>query len=285
MSANEFDLVEYLSDARRWADDSLSRLLPSAEGREGPGEADPGRLIDAMRYAVLSGGKRMRPAITLAACEAAGGSREKAEAGACAVELIHAYSLVHDDLPAMDDDDERRGQPTVHVRYGEANAILVGDALLTHAFFVLASAEALDASQRAASIACLARHAGVFGMVGGQARDLALGQAIEDLDVLERVHAEKTGGLYAAAAAMGAIAAGADQAVVERLESYGRDFGVAFQHADDVLDDEQAVLRDQAARRLEALAAACQECAASFGDAGHALAAAADWVLLRGRPG
>jgi geranylgeranyl pyrophosphate synthase len=285
VSASDFDLSSYLTDARSWADESLSRLLPSDEGRAGPGEADPGKLIEAMRYAVLSGGKRMRPAIALAACEAAGGRREQAVAGACAVELIHAYSLVHDDLPAMDDDDERRGQPTVHIRYGESNAILVGDALLTHAFYVLATAEALDASQRAASIACLARHAGVFGMVGGQARDLALGQAIEDLEVLERVHAEKTGGLYAAAAAMGAIAAGAEDAVVEALESYGRDFGVAFQHADDVLDDEQTVLRGEAAERLEALAGACRDRAARFGDAGRALAAAADWVLLRGRPG
>jgi geranylgeranyl pyrophosphate synthase len=237
-----------------------------------------------MRYALLSGGKRMRPAVLLAACEAAGGERSQARAGACALEMIHAYSLVHDDLPAMDDDSERRGKPTVHVRFGEANAILIGDALLTHAFAVLAGAAELDAAQRVASVATLARHAGVFGMVGGQARDLALGQAIDEIELLERVHAEKTGALYAAAGALGAIAAGSTPEVIADLEAYGLDFGVAFQHADDVLDDEQTPLRSAAAQRLAQLRESCSARAEGYGDAGRALSALGDWVLARGKP-
>lgn len=280
----DFDLPAYLLEARRWIDEALAHALPTEEGRTGPGVADPGGLIEAMRYAVLSGGKRMRPALVLAACEASGGSRAQARAGACAIELIHAYSLVHDDLPAMDDDAERRGKATVHIRYGEANAILVGDALLTRAFATLAAAPELDAGQRSECVGVLARHAGIFGMVGGQARDLALGQAIDDIDLLERVHREKTGALYAAAAALGAIAAGASPAVVSELEEYGRDFGVAFQHADDVLDGEQAVLRGAADRRLAELSESCRARARNFGDAGRALSAVADWVLARGRP-
>ena len=170
----------------------------------------------------------------------------------------------------------------MHVRFGEANAILVGDALLTHAFAVLANATGLSPEQRIASVQVLARHAGVFGMVGGQARDLALGQSIDRLEVLERVHAEKTGALYAAAGALGAIAADADEAWVAQLEAYGLEFGIAFQHADDVLDDEQTVLRKAARARLHELAASCRARAASFGDAGRALEAIADWVEARG---
>ena len=277
-----FDLPTYLDRQREWADAQLDTALPRVDDHSGVGEADPGRLIEAMRYAVLQGGKRMRPVLVAAACEAAGGKRDAARAGACALELIHAYSLVHDDLPAMDDDAERRGKPTVHVAFGEANAILVGDALLTHAFAILAGAEELDAAARIASVAVLAECAGVRGMVGGQARDLALGQAIDDLAVLERVHAEKTGGLYAAAGALGAIAAGAGPSEVAALRRYGLEFGIAFQHADDVLDGEQEVLRTAARARLEELGASCRAIAAGFGEGGAPLAAVADWVVARG---
>ena len=163
---------------------------------------DPMRLREAMRYAVLGGGKRMRPIVALAACRAAGGTVEDGLPAACAIEMVHAYSLVHDDLPAMDDDTERRGRPTVHVAFGEGPAILVGDALLTRAFGVLAEAGRERPKARVAeAVAKLAHWAGIDGMVGGQALDLALGQDVDDLDTLERVHLLKTGGLYAAAAA------------------------------------------------------------------------------------
>lgn len=278
-----FDFDAFVAETKRWADDALAQRLPRDKA-DAVGAADPGRLIEAMGYAVLDGGKRMRPIVAAAACQAAGGERDAAAAGACAVELIHAYSLVHDDLPAMDDDAERRGKPTVHVAFGEANAILVGDALLTHAFAILAAETRLDPAARVASVAVLARHAGVHGMVGGQARDLALGQAIDRIELLEEVHAEKTGGLYAAAAALGAIAAGADEATVARLERWGLDFGIAFQHADDVLDDEQEPLREAAARRLAELEESCVATAESFGpERGGPLAAIARWVAARGR--
>lgn len=283
MAASDFDFARFVDETRAWVDGELAARLPKPRPAS-VGQADPGRLIEAMNYAVLSGGKRMRPVMAAAACAAVGGEREAASAGACAVELVHAYSLVHDDLPAMDDDHERRGKPTVHVEFGEANAILVGDALLTHAFALLGGAPELDAGKRAASVVVLSQHAGVHGMVGGQARDLALGQAIDRIELLEEVHAEKTGGLYAAAAALGAIAGGADPATVERLERFGLAFGIAFQHADDVLDGEQAPLRQAAAARLAELTDACIDIAQSFPQGrGAALAAIARWVLARGR--
>jgi geranylgeranyl pyrophosphate synthase len=211
-----FDLQQYMEDRRGRVDAALDAILPEPTDTA----SDPGRLREAMRYAVMGGGKRMRPVVTVAACEAAGGTVERALPAACAIELIHAYSLVHDDLPAMDDDSERRGQPTVHVAFGEDKAILVGDALLTLAFEVLAFGTPGHRTQgRAAEVVVkLARHAGIDGMVGGQAMDLVAGQDIRNLELLEAVHAKKTGGLYAASGAMGALLAGAEDDVVERLE-------------------------------------------------------------------
>ena len=270
-----FDLASFLADRRRQVDEALSRALPAVGD-------DPGRLKEGMRYAVLQGGKRMRPMITLAACEAAGGVAERALPACCALEMIHAYSLVHDDLPAMDNDLERRGLPTVHVKFGEPNAILIGDALLTLAFEVVAGGAAgLAGGRVAAQVVALARHAGIAGMVGGQAMDIELGQDIGDLEVLERVHALKTGGLYAAAGAMGAHAAEADPEAVRALERWGLLFGIAFQHADDVLDDDQRSLRALALARVDALVAECHGLAAGFGARGAALRALAAWVQER----
>ena len=243
---------------------------------------DPMRLREAMRYAVLGGGKRMRPIVALAACRAAGGTVEDGLPAACAIEMVHAYSLVHDDLPAMDDDTERRGRPTVHVAFGEGPAILVGDALLTRAFGVLAEAGRERPKARTAeAVAKLAHWAGIDGMVGGQALDLALGQDVDDLDTLERVPLLKTGGRYAAAAAMGGLLAGADDAAVEALDAWGRAFGVAFQHADDVLDGDQPRLRQAARARVGELVARCREIAGGFGEAGELLASIAQWVSDR----
>jgi geranylgeranyl pyrophosphate synthase len=273
MTSSAFDLSTYLKDRRARVDAALRGALPE------PGEDDPGGLKEGMRYAVLQGGKRMRPMVTIAACEAVGGAADDALPPSCAVEMIHAYSLVHDDLPAMDNDLERRGLPTVHVKLGEANAILVGDALLTHAFTVLAGG--LPGARAAAAIGRLSHHAGIFGMVGGQALDLVHGQDIRDLEVLERVHALKTGGLYAASGAMGAIAGGADPAGAERLERWGLCFGIAFQHADDVLDDDQVALRPQALARVDALVRECDDIAAAYGDKATALRALSAWVAER----
>ncbi len=275
MTTSTFDLHAFLVDRRRRVDAALAEALPAPVD-------DPGRLKEGMRYAVLQGGKRMRPMITIAACEAAAGATELALPACCALEMIHAYSLVHDDLPAMDNDLERRGLPTVHVRFGEANAILVGDALLTLAFGVLArGAAGLPGDRVAAQVGVLARHAGILGMVGGQAMDIELGQDIGDLALLERVHALKTGALYAAAGAMGAHAASASPAAVDALERWGLAFGIAFQHADDVLDDDQQSLRAQALARVDALVDECDRIADGFGERAAALHACARWVRER----
>lgn len=268
-----FDLKAWTDDRRQRVDAALDDVLPAPAG------ADPGRLREAMRYGVLMGGKRMRPLLTIAACEAAGGAVEHALPPSCAIEMIHAYSLVHDDLPAMDDDAERRGRPTVHIAFGEANAILVGDSLLTMAFDVLArGAEVAPEGRWLPAVLKLAHHAGIDGMVGGQAMDLEAGQDIRDLRELEAVHAKKTGGLYAASAAMGALAAGADDATVDRLERFGLLFGIAFQHADDVLDDDQKALRAEALARTDALVSQCLDLAEPLGAPAEPLRGIARWV-------
>ncbi len=271
----DFDVKEYFEHRRGQINAALDQALPQVPD-------DPGRLREAMRYAVLDGGKRMRPLLVVAACEAAGGSVEAALPAACAIEMVHAYSLVHDDLPAMDDDAERRGKPTVHVAFGDANAILVGDALLTHAFTTLSSgAAAAPGGRLLEAVVKLAHHAGIDGMVGGQALDLQAGQDIDDLGMLERVHALKTGGLYAASGAMGALSGGANDDVATRLEAFGLAFGIAFQHADDVLDDDQKALRDKALARVDELTASCLDHVASLGDAAEPLRGIARWVAHR----
>ncbi len=193
---------------------------------------------DPLRYPVFGGGKRVRPALVIAAHEAVSGSDDPAPAlaAAAAVELVHTYSLVHDDLPAMDDDDERRGQPTVHVLFGEAMAILVGDALLTEAFAALADAPA-PAEARIAMVARLAGAAGHAGMVGGQVADIR-GRDL-DLDALTELHAGKTGALITASCVLGGLSAGADAPTLAKLAAFGERVGLAFQLADDVLDADQ----------------------------------------------
>jgi len=196
----------------------------------------PEKLRDAMNHSLLGGGKRLRPALVLIAAEACGGNESAAMPVACALELVHTYSLIHDDLPAMDDDDLRRGRPTCHKVYGEATAILAGDAMLTYAFGLLAS-HAPSPEQGVALIRLLADAAGLEGMVGGQQLDLeaegAEGLTHEDL---VRIHERKTGRLIAASAAAGGIVAGADQATVEKLHEFGMVSGLAFQVTDDILD-------------------------------------------------
>jgi farnesyl diphosphate synthase len=190
-----------------------------------------------MRHAVLNGGKRMRPLLVYATGTALGASEASLDAAAAAVELIHCYSLVHDDLPAMDDDALRRGQPTVHVAFDEATAILAGDALQTLAFEVLVNAPQ-DAAQRVAMLAELARASGVAGMCGGQALDIDATGAQINVRELERLHALKTGALLRCAVRLGALAANADAAQHAALDRYADALGLAFQIRDDLLDIE-----------------------------------------------
>jgi geranylgeranyl pyrophosphate synthase len=196
----------------------------------------PARFVEALRWP--QGGKQIRPAIVLAAYGAVTptpGDLSPALPAAAAVQLVHTYSLVHDDLPSMDDDDERRGRPTVHVAFGEAAAVLVGDALLTEAFAVLVTGPA-TADRKLEMVAVLAAAAGARGMVAGQAADVGLGGPVADLEALTRLHAGKTGALITACAVLGGLAAGAEPGARAALERWGRAVGLAFQLADDVLD-------------------------------------------------
>lgn len=199
----------------------------------------PPALSTAMQYSLLDGGKRLRPVLCLAFADAVSGTLNGggtvADDAACALECIHTYSLVHDDLPAMDNDDLRRGRPTSHKAFGEAMAILVGDALLTDAFTMLATGPEKEHAIRGRMVAELARASGAGGMVGGQVLDIAEDRPAE-LDYLLRLHRHKTGALITAACRLGAIAGGGDSAAVEAAQVFGDSIGLAFQIADDLLD-------------------------------------------------
>lgn len=220
--------------------------MTRAAASDGPPDAHrpPEHLVAAMRYAVLSPGKRLRPKLALAAAEAVGGRADDALPAACAVEMIHAYSLVHDDLPSMDDDDLRRGQPSCHKQFDEATALLAGDALLTEAFAVLSDPEPFGAGRplspdsRARAVRLLARAAGGGGMVGGQQDDVdAEGQRL-DAGALIGIHRRKTGRLIQVSAVLGALCGGGTEDDIDRLGAYGTHVGLAFQLVDDVLDDD-----------------------------------------------
>ncbi|HET6554530.1 MAG TPA: farnesyl diphosphate synthase [Dyella sp.] len=215
------------------ADEALARSLPSED-------TAPFELHRAMRYAVLGGGKRLRPLLVYAAGHAFGENGSRLDAPACAVELIHAYSLVHDDLPAMDDDALRRGRPTCHIVFGEAMAILAGDALQALAFELLAHDVALgvDPARCVEMLRVLGRACGAEGMAGGQALDLAAVGRRLTLPELEHMHACKTGALIRASVQLGALAAGAPDDVLAALDRYAHAVGLAFQVRDDILDVE-----------------------------------------------
>jgi len=219
------------AEYRKRVDAALERCLPDAD-------EPPQRLHEAMRYAVLGGGKRVRAILVYASADAVGGTSEGLDAPACAVELIHAYSLVHDDLPAMDDDELRRGRPTCHRAFDEATALLAGDALQSLAFEVLSSdpSLAVTAERRCRMLELLSKAVGSRGMAGGQAIDLgAVGRSLS-LEELEQMHLRKTGALIRASILLGALCASADDASVEKLDEYARCVGLAFQIQDDVLD-------------------------------------------------
>ena len=234
----QFDLTKYLNEARRLIDHRLESLLD--------GHSVSTRLYHAMHYSLMSPGKRLRPVLCLAAAEAVGSGRtEMVMRTACAVEMIHAYSLIHDDLPAMDDDDIRRGRPTCHIHFDEATAILAGDALLTLAFEILAEPEAepeadpdAGPSRRISVIEKIAKAAGNRGMIEGQMRDIAAQRHHLDIESLKTIHNLKTGAMIDAAVSAGAIAGGGTDRQVHALSMYARSLGLAFQVTDDVLNVE-----------------------------------------------
>ena len=225
-------LRTYLRNRKGLVDAALDRLVPT-EGKE------PEEIFKAMRYSLFAGGKRLRPILCIAAAEAVGGPLDHIMPVACALECIHTYSLIHDDLPAMDDDDFRRGQPTNHKVFGEAMAILAGDALLTEAFSILAEAarmDGMDASRLLRAIADIARAAGVWGMVGGQVMDVRSEGKTVDTDILYGIHERKTGAMIRVSVRSGALLAGGTEGQMTALSDYGRRIGLAFQIADDMLN-------------------------------------------------
>ena len=309
-----YDLSRRLAEIRSRVEERLKEALRPESGF-------PESLREAMRYSLLAPGKRLRPALAVLAAEACGGNHADPWPAACAVEMIHAYSLIHDDLPAMDDDDLRRGLPTCHKKFGEALAILAGDALQTTAFQVLA--EGYPPATAAACCKELARAAGPAGMIGGQVDDMEAsgrrepaGQAHQPahagrspVETLEHLHARKTGALIRASLKLGALAAHAPDPppseTLERLDGYGRRLGLAFQITDDLLDVEGSADRagkrvgkdaargkltypgllgpDESRRRAERLCREAREQLAPLGPAAAGLLALASFVLERDR--
>ncbi len=288
--------------------DSILHLVPEIDRALataiGPREGCPPRLQAAMAHSLLAPGKRLRPLLVLLAAQACGSPPDGAMPAACAVEMVHTYSLIHDDLPAMDDDDLRRGQPSCHVAFDEATAILAGDALLTRAFEVLAT-ELRPAEVALACCATLSAAAGMSNMVGGQADDLDGSRGAVSLPRLESIHRRKTGAMLVAALRMGGIIAEADDDQLRRLTKTGESLGLAFQIIDDLLDcegDESSLgkrtMKDSrrnkltfpgvmgmAASRARAddLTQAAISALAPFGDAGKPLVALAAYLLDRNR--
>jgi len=211
---------------------ALSNLLPQPAGHQAV-------IMEAMRYATLGGGKRLRPFLVVETARMLGGNLDNAMVVGCALECLHVYSLIHDDLPCMDDDDLRRGKPTVHKAYDEAIAVLAGDGLLTFAFELLASEAAhSDPAVRVRLVAELAKAGGHIGMIGGQVVDISVAEGERDEALITELQAMKTGALIDFAARAGGIISGVDAAAVEKLSSYARDMGLAFQIQDDILDIE-----------------------------------------------
>jgi geranylgeranyl diphosphate synthase type II len=219
----------YLERLKEMVDEALESFMP-------PADSHPERLVSAMRYSLFAGGKRIRPILVVAAAEAAGGNAEMALAPACAVEMVHTYSLIHDDLPAMDDDDFRRGRPTCHRTFDEGTAVLAGDALLTLAFKVLADAVNQIPEKGIRMVKELAEAGGWRGMIGGQQVDLDSEGSVPDLPVLEYIHTHKTGALIRCSVIIGGLSADADEPFLHAVGRYGEKLGLAFQIVDDILD-------------------------------------------------
>ncbi len=224
-----FDLKTYLDTRRQSVEAELNRRMPAEATR-------PAILHRAMRYSVMAGGKRLRPILCTAACEAVGGNSQTALLPGIAIEILHTYTLIHDDLPCMDDDALRRGRPTSHVVFGEANALLAGDALLTLAFEWLAQSTPPPPYLASQLVYELATASGSQGVIGGQVEDLAAEGREADADLVDYIHRHKTAALIRAAVRMGGLCGGASPAALEALTQYGNCAGLAFQIADDILN-------------------------------------------------
>jgi len=297
MQASRLD--SYLKEKKMLVEEALDRLLP-------PSDQEPKKLHDSMRYSTMAGGKRLRPILAIAACELCGGCGADILPPACGLELIHTYSLIHDDLPCMDDDDLRRGRPTNHKVYGDAMAVLAGDALLTLAFECFAG-RGLQANVRPTVLAAIGHQvavaAGSAGLVGGQVMDIQQYSKDRQLETLETTCYKKTGCLIEVSLELGALFAGADEARLASLCTYGRKVGLAFQVADDILnvtgDAEKlgkAVRSDAAHDKItfpellgvegaaaygKKLIAEAKSSIASFGDSAWMLRELADFVIER----
>lgn len=223
------ELLQELQKKQEMIENALSDYVPATENEQGT-------IYRAMRYSLLAGGKRLRPVIMLLACELCGGRAEDALPFACALEMIHTYSLIHDDLPAMDNDDLRRGKPTNHIQFGEAMAILAGDGLLNKAFEITADSKTVPAEVAIRAISVLANASGTEGMIGGQVVDIENEEKSLTMNQLQYLHSLKTGAIIRAAGVVGAIVAGADAEKVKALDDYCLNLGIAFQIRDDILD-------------------------------------------------
>jgi len=290
------ELANYLNEVVADVDAAMDGFLPASDER-------PGSIHEAMRYCVFAGGKRLRPVLCIAAAEACGGRREDAFAAACAVELMHTYSLVHDDLPCMDDDDLRRGRATCHKVYGEGMAVLCGDALLTEAFAVVAKSGGSERFTAAEMISELALAGGSRKLIGGQVLDLEGEGKKLSKEELVRIHEAKTAALLVTSLRLGAMSANAEPEVIEALTEYGYSLGLAFQVIDDILDVTQSseglgktAGKDEAVNkatypsvvgldesRIEAarLTKSALGALEVFGEAGVRLREIAEWMLLR----
>jgi geranylgeranyl diphosphate synthase type II len=295
---SDFDLKSYLQSRKVLVDAALERFLP-------PESAPPPAVHRAMRYSVMAGGKRLRPILVIAGAEAVGGHAEIVLPTACALELIHTYSLIHDDLPAMDDDDYRRGQLTSHKVFGEAMAILAGDALLTLAFRLMAenAAHVKDSRVICDVVAEIASAAGTGGMVGGQVVDIESEGKTVTPDTLDYIHTHKTAALIRASLRVGAMLSGARPAALEAISAAGHCLGLAFQIVDDILDVEGSLEElgktagsderkqkatypavhglDASRRRARALLDEAQTALAPFGAAAEPVRALADFIFER----
>jgi len=269
-------ITQYLDKNKKLIDEKLDTYLPKAT-------AYPRIIHEAMRYSVLDGGKRIRPILVLESSKLCGGKIKDAIYLACAIELIHSYSLIHDDLPSMDDADTRRGRPSCHVKYGEALAILVGDSLLTLAFNLIARIR--DKAKTGEIIFEISKAIGSFGMIGGQVMDLKIKKAKKvDLSTIEYVNLRKTASLIAAATKTGAIIAGASDKEIDILQKYGEYIGLAFQIVDDILDKNGyvEVFGIKGAREeSQKLVNKAKDILESFGAKANNLKGIADYILNR----
>ena len=292
---NNFSLNSYLKERQQEVETALDQSIALVY---------PEKIYESMRYSLMAGGKRLRPILCLATCELVGGNAAMAMPTACALEMIHTMSLIHDDLPAMDNDDLRRGKPTNHKVYGEDIAILAGDALLAYAFEMVTTTKDIPASRLLQVVAKLAQAVGAAGLVGGQVVDLdSEGKPDITEATLTFIHTHKTGALLEASVLSGAILAGAEAADLAKLASYSQNIGLAFQIVDDILDitatqeqlgktagkDLQAQKAtypslwglEESRRKADELVVAAQEELSPWGEKGEALRAIADFITMR----